>query len=502
MTTPTHLPRRWEAVADPATSGRRSSRRSPVESIDPWRIAGGLALCAAAALWAWAATWQVRPMGSAIVVLPVAALLGAWLCRRDGTRFGGADLSGLLFTGLALRFLGLWARYREASDALEYHREGTRLASSYRSLDFVVDVGRPIPGTGSVRVVAGLVHAVSFDDLLVSFTAFTLVAFLGCLLFLRAVRVALPDADHHRYAMLVMLWPSLWFWPSSLGKEALMLFGIGAASLGAARLLTHTVGRGLVWLTVGLASVGFVRPHVGLLVVAALAVAVILRSGDRRAGRTATRVVAAVAVLLGGALLSDATANRFQVDALGTEQISQTLEYTATQTSTGNATFTPVQITSPVQVPGAVVTVLFRPLPGESRSPEGLATSLEGAALALLLVLSIPRLTTAARRLRRDPYLLYALSFVLLFIYAFSVIGNFGILARQRTQVLPLLFVALAVPAATRIGPWRGRATRRRARNTALADHPDRHAPVVGAREAAAFGPRPRQPTRTERPRR
>jgi hypothetical protein len=34
-----------------------------------------------------------------------------------------------------------------------------------------------------------------------------------------------------------------------------------------------------------------------------------------------------------------------------------------------------------------------------------------------------------------------------MFIVAFSSIGNAGILARQRSQMLPLLFLAFAVPA-------------------------------------------------------
>jgi len=38
----------------------------------------------------------------------------------------------------------------------------------------------------------------------------------------------------------------------------------------------------------------------------------------------------------------------------------------------------------------------------------------------------------------------------LLFVFAFSSIANFGILARERTQVLPFFLVLLAVPAARR----------------------------------------------------
>jgi hypothetical protein len=42
----------------------------------------------------------------------------------------------------------------------------------------------------------------------------------------------------------------------------------------------------------------------------------------------------------------------------------------------------------------------------------------------------------------------------LLFVFGFSTISNFGILARERTQVLPFFLVLLAIPAARR-GPAR-----------------------------------------------
>ena len=49
-------------------------------------------------------------------------------------------------------------------------------------------------------------------------------------------------------------------------------------------------------------------------------------------------------------------------------------------------------------------------------------------------------------RIRREAYAAYAIAFVGVFIYLFSALGNFGILARQRVQMLPFLFVLLSLP--------------------------------------------------------
>lgn len=468
--------RRWQHVpAPPADTPGSDGRR--------WRAVAAVTIFAAACLWASTMTWVERPMDSAPLVFPAVVVAGLAMVRALDRRLPDLALAGILATGLGVRLVGMWYRYKEAADGLEYHTYGTELAASYRSFDFGAEVGRSIPGTGTVRMVSGLVHAVTFDDLASSYAVFTLAAFAGALLFVRAASVAVPGADIRRYALLVMLWPSLALWPSSLGKEAPMVFGLGLASLGAAHLLTHRPGRGTALLVAGLIPVGFVRPHVGLLVVVSLGLAAILRRRPEGGALVALRIAAAVVALVGGLFLVDATAKRFDVDQLGTGDVQSTLVFTADRTSTGAATFDPVVVTSPVQYPLAVVTVLLRPFPTEAGGLEGVATSAEAMALLVLLASSAARLRTALERMRRDAYLLYATAFVALFCYAFAAIGNFGILARQRTQVLPFLLVLVCmVPVATK--RW----------TSYLAERRRRSALVPGARSTAA------PPTTSTRP--
>jgi hypothetical protein len=67
----------------------------------------------------------------------------------------------------------------------------------------------------------------------------------------------------------------------------------------------------------------------------------------------------------------------------------------------------------------------------------------------------------ALRHPRRRPYVAFVVVFSLLFIYAFSSIANFGILARERTQLLPFFLVLLAIPAVRR-GPGQAQGNERR----------------------------------------
>jgi hypothetical protein len=71
----------------------------------------------------------------------------------------------------------------------------------------------------------------------------------------------------------------------------------------------------------------------------------------------------------------------------------------------------------------------------------------------MLLVLgaaSIPRLLRLPKYIFQVPYVAYALTYTIMFVIAFSSIANFGILTRQRTQVLPLVLVFLVLPLESR----------------------------------------------------
>jgi hypothetical protein len=134
------------------------------------------------------------------------------------------------------------------------------------------------------------------------------------------------------------------------------------------------------------------------------------------------------------------------VGGSGVGDFDTVLTQTATQTQQGTSAFTPPNPRSPIGFPAAVVTVLIRPFLFESSGLEQVATSLEGTFLALLILLSWRRLFTIPRRLRAEPYVTFALVYVGVFTFVFAAIANFGILARERSMLIPMVFVLLALP--------------------------------------------------------
>ena len=187
------------------------------------------------ASWLWITAPGQWPVGVTLVVIPILLLVTApifvWAARTE-TRF---DLAGLLATGLLLRFAASFYRFHGATDARVYHNVGSNLAASFRHLDFAVDVKGKFPGTGGMNVVAGVAEVVTNANEFATFLLFAWLSFIGCFLLYRAFVTALPDADHRRYALLIFLWPTMLYWPSSLGKDCWMVFALGIGALGTRR---------------------------------------------------------------------------------------------------------------------------------------------------------------------------------------------------------------------------------------------------------------------------
>src|SRR5207248_1344708 len=144
---------------------------------------------------------------------------------------------------------------------------------------------------------AGLVATITNTSAFAEFLVFTWLGFLGCYLLYRAFVTAMPEADHRRYALLIFLWPTLAFWPSSVGKDCWLLFTLGIGALGAARVFMRRPG-GYTLLTIGLLLGSIVRPHVALIELVAFAFALLIgRRVNTRPGAITPGSIAKIAVL-------------------------------------------------------------------------------------------------------------------------------------------------------------------------------------------------------------
>ena len=412
-----------------------------------WTAPAGWALCGVALL-AYASGPAIGRSSIFGTFVAAAAVAVSWpIFNRLARRFPDLEIAGIMRLSLGLKLLATLPRFEAREDSVDYYRVGASLANSFRRLDFTVDTGRSIPGTGSVRYLAGLVEVVTFEDEFATFVVFSLLGFIGSILFVMACRTALPSVDTKRYALLLLFWPSLVYWPSSIGKESVILLGLGTVAYGGARLLRGDL-HGLLITTAGMLAVGLVRPHVALIAVTALVVALIVGAPGRGAMSSVARLALITALVIGGSIASDEVEALSDIDGLNPTGLAAALDLVNTRSSQGGSHFEAARVDGILEYPWGFVTVLFRPFPHEASSLPMLVTSIEALILAALVIGAIPRLMAAARSIRDEAYVAYAVAFTVVFVYLFSALGNFGILARQRAMTMPLVLLIVALPTA------------------------------------------------------
>ena len=226
-----------------------------------------------------------------------------------------------------------------------------------------------------------------------------------------------------------------------------MTFSIGLSALGAARLLGEH-RHWLLPLAAGLLGTGLIRPHVTAALFAGIAAAAVLRRSQRPATLLTplTRTVGIAGSLVVGVAIVRWAAGFLGIEDLTTENVDATIAETRRNTGQGGSEFDAQQVNSPLMMPWATISVLFRPFLFEVNSAQVLLAAAEGSLLLVLVALSARRLPWLMGHLRTYPYLILCIAYTLLFVYAFSSFANFGILTRQRVQVLPFVLVLLALP--------------------------------------------------------
>jgi hypothetical protein len=405
-----------------------------------------------AALIALVGAVSLFAMGTESWPTVVLALMMFAVFSRFGHRLATDSdrwLGGIVSVAIVVKLMGATGRYLVLArlydfggDASSYHREGVVGGQFWRNFQVPPTTGGGSAGTRFVEQVTGILYAPAEPTMLGGFILFASLAFLGQIMFYLAFRRIAPARSLRWYAAGVFFMPSLVFWPSSIGKESLMLLFLGVSAYGAVRVLHDYAFRWAAVTVGGLAAMAAVRVHVAALFAVALAVPLVVgRKADVRFSWTRRLVLVAAA----GALVVVAAGgitDVFGVEASG-EDLDPFLRDIERRTSQGGSAVEGEAILQGGNPASATLRVLFRPLPHEAHNAQALASAAESVALLAALVWNLPRMIRHFGRLRRYPYLLMSLLFTGGFVIAFSSLFNLGILARQRVQALPFLLAVL-----------------------------------------------------------
>src|SRR5262249_44231045 len=138
----------------------------------------------------------------------------------------------------AARYWMAFSLYGGEADAKQYDLAGPRIGHLWRSFDFTFQSPQPghLSGTNVMKGFTGMVYSITPMSRLSGFFVYGFIAFIGCIFYWRAFQIAFPSGEVRRYAMLVLLFPSIAFWPSAIGKDGWMALALGVTAYGAARM--------------------------------------------------------------------------------------------------------------------------------------------------------------------------------------------------------------------------------------------------------------------------
>ena len=392
----------------------------------------------------------------------LAPLAFAWAVGYAATRpLRDPRLRRTLWAGLAVRLLGggLYLALHEAmyggGDYSLYLSEafwalGDAGNGAHRSL-FALHANN-WSGTSATSVVTWWAAAVVGQSPVGLFMVFATLNFAGVACFAAAFRRAFSEIDPLSYTRWIMFFPSLWFWSSALGKDALIMVGLGVAVVG----FVGRTRRQWVLVAIGLAVVFAIRPSYAVVAASALALGGLV--GRNRRGTELQWVVSAAVIATGAYFAFPLLNSALGFEVTDLAAAAQRIDDRAQASAYGGSSFEAAD--DPVT---AVITTLFRPFPWEARGALMLAASAE---MLLLWGLVLRRRRAAARFVRdywrTEPVVLSGAFVVALALLVGLAVGNFGTIVRQRVHLYPFLFVIVAAYAYR--GVPRRAALRRRSR--------------------------------------
>ena len=359
-------------------------------------------------------------------------------------------LRQLILIGAALRLLGALLRYEVivrayggAADALAYYSFGARFADLVHTgdgaaaLSIVADMPQ-FWGTQFLQLVTGLVVTCVGPSIRGTSAVFALFGYAGVVLIARAAATGFPGAKIRPLITFMILWPSLWFWPSSIGKESVILLGLGIAT-------SAIAGPRTSWarLSLGLGLAFLIRPHVAALLMIGLVAAEFLGQGGKL---TAVRLGRLVALSLVAAFVVFNAAQQLGVG--DPESAEAFVETRGGNTETGGS-----QIARPsgvTAIPMAFMNVLARPFLWEARNAMSLLSAVEMASLGWFAWYRRRSLKLVFQNWRRNRLLRTSVVFIVFLTLGYGLnYGNLGIIARQRVVIFPFIFIVLGAPLLT-----------------------------------------------------
>ncbi len=354
-------------------------------------------------------------------------------------------------------------------DLVHYYGQGLEIANAFHLRGEWTTL-QPFWSNNFIYMLTGGLFILIGPSIVAGSMIFAMVAFWGQYLFYRAFSRAFPQGDSDLAMSLLLFLPSIVFWPAVIGKDAVIFFCIALASYGFVLLQVEAKLRSIVLLTAGLGGTMLVRPHIAAML--AMAMFVPYAVGRNRKGVTQVAGKVLVLPLFLGAIYYLAGEAQSFLQMEDFSKAGKVMERVATGSATGGSQFSGAGsfVLDVLNAPF----LLFRPFPWEVRSAQAAIAGAE-ALLLLYLVFRQRRVISAALlSWRENAVVLFIVLYAVQFSVVFAIsIRNFGLLARERVMLVPLVVLLLCFRPASalhdRSYPWQRWRVFRRDRSRAVA---------------------------------
>lgn len=324
----------------------------------------------------------------------------------------------------------LWYVMNNGGDALMYYHESLVGNSSF------LDVG-----THAVIALTSIFSDRLGLSILGVFLVFNIFGYIGLLAFAGALKSVTWNKNRQLrlLALVIILLPSVSFWSSAIGKDAISFMAMGLSLWAAINLK-----RRWLLMTFAVLAMLFVRPHMAGMMVIGLSAAFTLHAQVPLGRRLLLGLVSigAAAAIIPFGLQYAGVGESTDVDSL--------MNYVETRQSYNQQGGGGVDISS-MSLPMQMFTYMFRPLIFEARSVFQLAAALDNIILGSLFLLGGMALWKGRQSSVSDARLFLWVYALLAWIVLAMTTANLGIAMRQKWMFTPILiYLLISVMGSTR----------------------------------------------------
>ncbi len=378
----------------------------------------------------------------AIIVLVFVAKKMEWSIFRHPYLSTTYTLGWLSRLGGTLAYSGYAFFFSDGNvDAYVYYRYATKFTAYFKRLDFSPFTDESLYRNGElfytnfVAYPTSFFQIITFDSLLGVYLLFSVVCYMGLILMLKAFLRNYGEMDIKKMATYVLLFPAVWFWTSTIGKDAFMFLGFGL--LCTAFRPNNKIN--YLYLLSGIAVIYAFRPPAAYMAILSIAALFVFNLKDVLAVR-AIKIGAGITMVI---FILNYLSQQWGVESLDADSLSEFQESTQRNNNYGDGALEE-KTGGLSSIPRGIVDVLARPFLWEVRNFSTLLSSLEITTLLLLLWSNRKSVSRFFKTALNKKISTFILAFITIYVVSAGlVMNNIGLIARHRAILFPF-FILMA----------------------------------------------------------